>query len=271
MLGLIQAGLNFFGGQLANRQANDAQAVTNAQNYAAQKEFAQNGLQWKAADARAAGMHPLAALGSSGSAFSPSFQSGPAPNFDVSGLFDDMDSMTPDGQDTSRAQRATLSDHDRAMQAATLRNQELQNALIEGQLAEQWGKVMGQPSNPPGPGPVAAIPVNKTGQVPAGIVKLEPSKSESMRPGATGLAAGRSPAFRDQVLSDKTTLPLLSSEMGEIMEGYGEFNKLWMPWAMHGRRWWDNRPVDARQIKPQNRWNLGNSLPPLGRRPWSRN
>ena len=35
-------------------------------NEALQREFAQNGIRWRAADARAAGLHPLAALGSSG-------------------------------------------------------------------------------------------------------------------------------------------------------------------------------------------------------------
>ncbi|WNK12468.1 MAG: DNA pilot protein [Microvirus sp.] len=218
------------------------QRQANEQNYNAQKEFAQNGLQWKAADARAAGLHPLAALGSSGAAFSPSFQAGVTPNFDTSGLFDDMESMGPSGQDTTRAQRAQLSDHDREMQAAVLRNQQLQNSLIEGQLAEQWGKIMGQPSNPPAPGPVNVQVPQKTGQVAQGIVKLEPSKSESQRPGNRGLAAGESPLFRDQVISNKSTWSLLSPDAGETFEAYGELLKPILAAAAHGRRWWDNRP-----------------------------
>lgn len=55
----------------ANREA---QADANAQNLAAQREFAQMGLRWKVADARAAGLHPLSAIGASGASFSPSFQ-----------------------------------------------------------------------------------------------------------------------------------------------------------------------------------------------------
>lgn len=49
---------------------------TGDQNAALQREFAQQGLQWKAADARAAGLHPLAALGGSGYTASPSYIQG---------------------------------------------------------------------------------------------------------------------------------------------------------------------------------------------------
>ena len=40
-------------------------------NYKHQKEFAQNGIRWKVSDAKAAGIHPLYALGASTSSYSP--------------------------------------------------------------------------------------------------------------------------------------------------------------------------------------------------------
>lgn len=40
-------------------------------NYERQKEFAQYGIRWKVADAQAAGLHPVYALGGSGAAFAP--------------------------------------------------------------------------------------------------------------------------------------------------------------------------------------------------------
>lgn len=48
-------------------------------NYNAQKEFAQNSMQWRVADARAAGLHPLAALGQMGSSYTPTsvYDNGP--------------------------------------------------------------------------------------------------------------------------------------------------------------------------------------------------
>lgn len=42
-----------------------------AENVALQREFAQHGVGWRVADAKAAGVHPLYAIGASGAAFSP--------------------------------------------------------------------------------------------------------------------------------------------------------------------------------------------------------
>src|SRR5687768_7186728 len=43
-----------------------------AADYAMQKEFAQMGIRWRAEDAKAAGLHPMAAIGGSGAGFTPS-------------------------------------------------------------------------------------------------------------------------------------------------------------------------------------------------------
>lgn len=58
----------------ANKQ-NKAIAKANQQNRDMQYDFAKNSLQWKADDARAAGLHPLAALGAQG--YSPTIGSMP--------------------------------------------------------------------------------------------------------------------------------------------------------------------------------------------------
>jgi hypothetical protein len=50
------------------------QNKANKDNEANQREFAQMGIQWKVADAKAAGLHPLYALGGSGATYSPSAQ-----------------------------------------------------------------------------------------------------------------------------------------------------------------------------------------------------
>lgn len=46
-------------------------------NYRQQKEFAQMGIRWRVADAKKAGLHPLAAIGMQGASFSPSSMSYP--------------------------------------------------------------------------------------------------------------------------------------------------------------------------------------------------
>lgn len=52
--------------------ANSQQLFLNEQNYQRQKEFAQMGIRWKVEDAKAAGLHPLYALGGSGATYTPS-------------------------------------------------------------------------------------------------------------------------------------------------------------------------------------------------------
>lgn len=57
-----------------NAENRRAVEEANAANLAAQKEFAQHGVSWKIADAKAAGLHPLFGAGLTGSTFSPTFQ-----------------------------------------------------------------------------------------------------------------------------------------------------------------------------------------------------
>lgn len=86
MLGeLISAGASLLGGFLNRnaqeennqRQIQHAQAQLASQekwaqaNLDQQREFAQHGLRWKVADAQAAGLHPLAAIGAQTTSFSP--------------------------------------------------------------------------------------------------------------------------------------------------------------------------------------------------------
>jgi len=65
---LAGGGLNFITNEKTNRQNRKAQD----KDIAYQKEFAQMGIQWKAEDARKAGIHPLAALGAQTHSFTPS-------------------------------------------------------------------------------------------------------------------------------------------------------------------------------------------------------
>lgn len=82
MIGNIIGGAFGLLDSVINRQW---QQEANEKNAALQKEFAQNSLQWKVADAKKAGIHPLAALGASGYSASPSFVGG-----DTGGAFGQM-------------------------------------------------------------------------------------------------------------------------------------------------------------------------------------
>lgn len=109
---LISAGGALFGGK-KDREAAEDQALF---NYLAQKEFAQHGTRWKVEDARAAGLHPLFALGGPGASFSP----GP---ITLTGS-----SWAQAGQDLGRAAQAAMTRPETAVIDQQLRNARAQEA-----------------------------------------------------------------------------------------------------------------------------------------------
>lgn len=127
----IGAASSLLGGAMNKRATKSA----SDQNTALQREFAQNGIRWKVEDAKAAGLHPLAALGASTASFSPSVQ--------VGSMGDAVSNM---GQDISRAVYANASADERKEEAARLQayndaqlklqteNMGLQNDLIRQQI-----------------------------------------------------------------------------------------------------------------------------------------
>lgn len=125
-----------------------------AMNIKAQKEFAQNGIQWKVNDAKQAGIHPLAALGAQTTSFTPSYVG--------DGMGEAIANM---GQNLGRAVESTMNAKQRK-DAESLRqfmefnkfDAEMQNLnartkLLEAQTANQLkqASIMSQPKNPPFP------------------------------------------------------------------------------------------------------------------------
>lgn len=111
------AGINLISGLIQNR--------ANRENLETQKEFAQNGIRWRVADAVAAGLHPLAALGANTP--SPSFAIG---DDGVATAFRDT------GQDISRAIHATRTPEERTMAELNVKNAqlELDGRFLENQI-----------------------------------------------------------------------------------------------------------------------------------------
>lgn len=132
---LIGGGIKLLGG-LFGQNSQEKQAEKNIQ---LQREFAQNGIQWKAEDARKAGIHPLYAMGAQTTSFSPVSVGSPL-----------SESLSSIGQDVSRAMDATRSTPARAaaltktMQDLQLTNMGLQNDLLSAQIAK-----IRQAGNPP--------------------------------------------------------------------------------------------------------------------------
>lgn len=106
-----------------------------AASNALQKEFAQNSIQWRVADAKAAGIHPLYALGAAGASYSPTIAMPDRPSFSAM------------GQDISRSIMAGMSETERRreVEAAAMRqsitdkqqieNNSLQNEMLRLQIA----------------------------------------------------------------------------------------------------------------------------------------
>lgn len=120
------------------RQQQDFAMQQQAANIAAQREFAQQGIRWKVEDAKAAGIHPLYALGASTHSFSPvSISSPDTPATNFAAL----------GQDLSRSIQAGRTGEERAdaftktAQALQLENSGLQNELLRTQIAKLRGQV----------------------------------------------------------------------------------------------------------------------------------
>lgn len=138
-----------------------------------QREFAQNGIQWKVADAKAAGIHPLYALGGSGASYSPS-----AVSIGTGGGSDLGRDLANMGQGLGRAVAAASSKEDRAdaayqsqMRIMGLERASLENRLLETQiLASQTAVMRGQvgPGIPSGPSaPSSASYVVKPAEITA--------------------------------------------------------------------------------------------------------
>lgn len=168
---------SFHAGQRANavarQDARNANAVALQQanvDRQIQRDFAQHGVQWRVQDARASGIHPLAALGMQGVSPSPITvgsqvaQPGSPPG---AGSFSAAQGVAPQlssnnfagqglanaGQDISRAMSAVASSTERnrevenAQTVLGLENLQLQNRLLSAQIARTRGASIG-PGNP---------------------------------------------------------------------------------------------------------------------------
>lgn len=129
---------NFFSNQQMQREFWE-------KNYAMQKEFAQSGIRWRVEDAKAAGVHPLFALGGGGAAASPTAYVGGDTSVSHSG-----DYLAKMGQDLGRAISATSTAAERSenkIGQLAIERGELENALLRSKLAKENAQI-----GPPMPG-----------------------------------------------------------------------------------------------------------------------
>lgn len=157
---IVSAGANFIGGMMnraETRRANEQNAAIARENIALQKQFAQEGVRWKVEDAKAAGIHPLYALGANTTSFSP---------VSVGAVADSSlgNAMAAAGQDLSRAINTGRTNNERVtafdatVQKLQLQKMGLENDLLASQIAK-----LRQTSNPPLPSidPKVLVPTAK--------------------------------------------------------------------------------------------------------------
>jgi len=193
------------GGDLLNA---NAQKQANEANIQQQRDFARHGIQWRVNDAKAAGIHPLYALGAQTPSFSPSSQP-----------VSYGDSLSRMGQDISRAAMSTQSKEEKAafnlqqsqqsrLLEAQITNQDLRNQILQEELNRSTrspGSPPGTPK-PTGPGQFAT---NDFVKVPAEV-------TSSLQGGFT--QAGHNPLFQIFKSGPDSYKIALSSKAKEAME-----------------------------------------------------
>ena len=132
--GGIGAAVGGIAGLIGSRQYQANASRLNELNYQHQKEFAQNGIRWKVVDAKAAGLHPLAALGASTAQYTPATALGDSPDWS---FLADVGQSIGRAVDAKRTQQERVEQQQKQDAAFALKaeNQKAENDLIRAQTA----------------------------------------------------------------------------------------------------------------------------------------
>lgn len=201
----ISAGASLIGGFLGRDAQKDQNAFAQ-QQFAWQQKLAKEGIRMRVADAKAAGIHPLYALGAQGASFSPVSSVG------ETGL---ASGLAAAGQDLSRAFNATRTQPERSEAAAVtklqLEGMALDNDIKRATYASAVQR-LAQAQNPPIPA-VGPFPVPEAGKA----EERQPLMLEGSR---IATSPGTSPgkAWEDQLGDDLFSPGFLPNLIGMIRE-----------------------------------------------------
>jgi hypothetical protein len=149
-------------------------------NAASQREFAQRGIRWKVADAKAAGIHPLYALGAQTHSFSPS----PIMQNDFG--------ITQAGQNLSRSLAAQKTPLQKQLAQLELEKAKAEVDYIKAQTAASVARTIRAPGSPPGVPGTPDLP----GAIPGQNIDLRPAEVETRMPGVPQSRAGAIPLYQ---------------------------------------------------------------------------
>lgn len=209
---------------------------SNEDNQSAQEAFAQHGIRWKVADAKAAGLHPLYALGGSGATYTPSSQP----------IMTAAEGASL-GQNLARAATGAT-DHERQMQQAQLEAIKAATAKDQALAAAAHSEAARNTQQAQQSKPLVGIPYEAGLQqwmrglendrmfdqsarrpgddaLPIGAIKVKPSEQVSARAGSPHLEASRNPFWQEYEVAPgfRSLLPR-SSDPSESLENLSIWN-----------------------------------------------
>lgn len=209
---------------LAQQEFNQQQYDIAMKNIALQKEFAQQGVSWRIADAKNAGIHPLAALGVNPVSFSPVHVGGDAPRKNMLNM----------GQNLQRALSAMATPMEKYRNYLTiqqeqekLKNMKLANVGLAKQIAESNNKpmvdsdgvIVGQGNSITETDLITGLtktyPANGRWPKPTGYTYNETKVPYSSQ---TGFQAGSDPYFKYSIGPHGEKIPVLSDPNEEKIE-----------------------------------------------------
>ncbi len=173
----IGAGASILGGLIGSKSDSDIAAS----NVKYQKQFAQEGIRWKVDDAKAAGIHPLYALGAQTHSFAPNQITGSPLGRGIADA----------GQQISRAATAASTQKQRTLAAAPLLALQVQKAGADIEYTRALTRRVNNPAQLPPPMPDGSPHYDNTTDVQR--VKTTQSEIPATAQNAPSLQAGHIP------------------------------------------------------------------------------
>lgn len=173
---IIAAGAGLLAGKLSQDAADDRADEANRRA----EEMAKSGIRWRVEDAKAAGLHPLYALGGAGATYSPA----------VAPVFDQSQNVGRAAEALSSGFEKAMRDNTLAMSASQLEESDLRKDLLYTQI---WRNILeASPSVETMPAAYRPGTVHtQEGSMPGGFAGLEPFTSGSPREQRAGTGSSR--------------------------------------------------------------------------------
>lgn len=248
-------------GLIGSNQSQANAARLNQLNYEHQKEFAQNGIRWRVADAKAAGLHPLAALGAQGASYSPSAVIGDSPDFS---FLKDMGQGIDRAMDAkaTRQERAEKEEKSNALFNEELKGKQLQNQETETRIQSmKWDMAMQAARNaeqsvrtqqqvPPMPSlaPDGSLMPGQENATSPGGIESKPAEIVVNEPGRRGQERGSITELGFSRTNDGGYVPVMSNDAKQRYEEdiFGEIG-----WNLRNRL---PGLIDRQDVAPPRSW-----------------